>query len=125
MANDGRSTRQIKAALLAALSLRLGIVSPACNDVGVSRKTFYKYYNHDAKFRQAVDDLGEVALDFAEAKIFAAMDAGDWRAAAFVLRTRGRKRGYAEHYDALQEGAEVDIEPVVILPPQEPYLLTE
>ena len=40
-----------KAQLLKALEKSLGIVSTACKSVGISRTTYYKYYNEDKDFK--------------------------------------------------------------------------
>ena len=44
-----------KKRLLIALEKHLGVVSSACNEVGLSRTTYYDYYNKDSKFKNAVD----------------------------------------------------------------------
>ena len=46
-----------KKRLLIALEKHLGVVSSACNEVGLSRTTYYDYYNKDSKFKSAVDEL--------------------------------------------------------------------
>jgi len=55
-----------KEKLLEALERSLGIVTPACKEVGISRNTFYEYYKTDIIFKEAVDDINEITLDFVE-----------------------------------------------------------
>ena len=55
-----------KKLLLEALERSLGIVTPACKDVGLSRETFYRFYREDDDFKKAVDDINDITLDFAE-----------------------------------------------------------
>ena len=55
-----------KKKLLEALERSLGIVTPACKEVGVSRDTFYRYYREDEEFKKAVDGINNITLDFVE-----------------------------------------------------------
>lgn len=74
----------------------LGIVSSACETLGISRTTYYKYYNEDAEFKKQVDDIGEATIDFAESKLFELIKSGNTAATIFFLKTKGKKRGYVE-----------------------------
>jgi hypothetical protein len=85
-----------KQALLQALEKSLGIITTACKQVGLNRSTFYDYYNNDQEFKKAVDDLQEVALDFAESKLLNQISKGDTTATIFYLKTKGKNRGYIE-----------------------------
>lgn len=88
-----------KKALLSALEKTMGVVTSACNKVGVSRSTFYSYYNSDKKFRDAVDDTSETALDFAESKLFSLIQSENPTAIIFYLKTKGKHRGYIERQE--------------------------
>ena len=88
--------QQTKKALLDALEKSLGIVTTACKIVGVDRGTFYRYYNEDEKFKQAVKDIENVSLDFAESKLLEQIKANNTAATIFYLKTRGKHRGYIE-----------------------------
>ena len=59
-----------KELLLKALERSLGLVTPACKEVGISRNQFYIYYNTDPVFKEAVDDINEVLTDFVEQQLF-------------------------------------------------------
>jgi len=90
-------TEQLKKErLLDALVKSLGIVSTACQNVGISRTTYYKYYNEDKEFKKQVDDISEVTIDFAESKLYELIDSGNTAATIFFLKTKGKKRGYVE-----------------------------
>jgi len=91
-----KSEQLKKEQLLEALTKSLGIVSTACLSVGVSRTTYYKYYNEDKDFKTLVDDISDVAIDFAESKLFDLMREGHPTAIIFYLKTKGKKRGYVE-----------------------------
>ena len=92
-------TNNKKKTLLKALEKTNGIVSTACKLAKVSRYTFYKYYNEDKEFKNNVDDVGELALDFAESGLFKLIKGGDKTAIIFYLKTKGRKRGYIERQE--------------------------
>lgn len=102
-----------KDALLSALKSNLGNVSKTCEEVGISRNTYYTYLN-DEKFKSEVESIEESNIDFAESKLrelingvqmFAGQDEGEdiiYRkepnvtATIFYLKTKGKKRGYVE-----------------------------
>jgi hypothetical protein len=88
-----------KKALLEALEASLGVVTTACKKVGVSRGTYYLYYNEDDEFKAAVDDLQNVALDFAESQLPKQISEGSAPATIFFLKTKGKKRGYVERQE--------------------------
>lgn len=88
-----------KKALLDALAKSLGVVTVACKKVGVERSTFYRYYREDPEFKKQVDDLNDVALDFAESKLIEAMGETNVTAIIFYLKTKGKHRGYTEQIE--------------------------
>ncbi len=53
-----KSEQLKKEQLLEALTKSLGIVSTACLSVGVSRTTYYKYYNDDEQFKSRMNGDG-------------------------------------------------------------------
>jgi hypothetical protein len=85
-----------KEALLVALEKSLGIVTPACKEVGISRNQFYIYYNTDDEFKKNVDDINEVTLDFVENQLLKKIKDGSEKSILFYMKYRGRKRGYDE-----------------------------
>ena len=91
-----KSEQLKKEQLLQALTKSLGIVSTACASVGMSRTTYYKYYNDDEQFKSQVDDISDIAIDFAESQLFELIKGGNITAVIFYLKTMGKKRGYVE-----------------------------
>jgi hypothetical protein len=89
-------TEHNKKGLIEALEKSLGIVTTACKSVGIGRTTFYTYYNEDEDFKKAVDEIGNVALDFAESQLHKQIGDGNSSATIFYLKTKGKKRGYIE-----------------------------
>lgn len=92
-------TEQIKKAVLIALERSLGVVSEACKKAGIGRTTFYEWCRQDKEFKEAVNDVEAVALDFAESQLFKNIAAGKEASLIFYLKTKGRKRGYCEKTD--------------------------
>lgn len=95
-----KSEQLKKEQLLQALTKSLGIVSTACASVGMSRTTYYKYYNEDEGFKQSVDSISDIALDCAESQLFELIKEKNVTAIIFYLKTKGKKRGYVEKLQA-------------------------
>ena len=92
-------TKHIKEdAVIEALTKSLGIVTSACKQAGISRYTFYEWMK-DPAFKKRVDDIGDVALDFAESKLHKLIDDGVPSATIFYLKTKGKDRGYVERQE--------------------------
>lgn len=91
--------RHTKKSLINSLEKSMGVVTTACKNVGIHRSTFYEYYNNDEEFRKEVNDIGNVALDFAESKMFEQIQDGNTTLIKFYLATKGKKRGYVERQE--------------------------
>lgn len=85
-----------KQALLEALEKSLGVVTTACKKAGVDRQTHYNYMKSDPEYKKAVDALSDVALDFAESKLFELINTNNVAGTIFYLKTKGKERGYVE-----------------------------
>ena len=125
-------TSQYKKALISALETSLGVVTTACRKVGVSRRTYYDYYNSDEDFKREVDEMKEVALDFVESKLFESIEGvvigkdqdGETNvyktppnvtAIIFHLKTKGKDRGYTEKQEIEIESTENKVIEVKVL----------
>ena len=96
-----------KADLLIALTNSLGIVTPACKAVGISRDRFYTYYNEDPEFKKAVDDIQNVQIDYVEDQFFKKIKEGSEKSILFYMRYKGKKRGYSDSLDITSGGAPI------------------
>ena len=85
-----------KTKFLKALSKAYGIIAPACNAVGISRYTYYRWYHGDKEFREKADEIAETQIDFVESKLMQSINANDTTAIIFYLKTKGKKRGYSD-----------------------------
>lgn len=82
--------------MLAALEKSLGVVTSACRSVGIDRSTHYKWMTSDAKYKAAVADIENIAVDFAESQLHKSISKGSDTAVIFFLKTKGKSRGYIE-----------------------------
>ena len=89
----------------------LGIVTDACNTVGVSRKTYYHYLKTDTDFKEQIDDIENIALDFVEGKLFENIKKLDTASILFYMKTKGKKRGYIERQE-IEHSGEVNLAPM-------------
>jgi hypothetical protein len=115
---------QTKKALVDALHEHKGIVSHACQAVGVARSTFYDYWNNDPQFQKDASESQETALDHVEGKLHELIDGvtvvgeqGIYQkepnvtATIFYLKTKGKKRGYVEKVDVEHSGTIQQVTP--------------
>lgn len=92
-------TEQHKKAILEALEKHLGIVTTACRTVGIGRTTFYGWLNEDKEFAEKVEDVQNIALDFAESQLHKQIGDGNTSATIFYLKTKGKGRGFVERQE--------------------------
>lgn len=71
-------------------------ITATCQALGISRKTFYDWRAKKKKLAEALDEVEESILDFAESKLVEHIQNDDLQALIFFLRTKGKKRGYVE-----------------------------
>lgn len=88
-----------KKALVEALEKSLGVVSTACKAAGISRDTHYRWLKEDPEYKAQVEELSEVAIDFAESHLHKLIKDGNPAATIFFLKTKGKSRGYVERQE--------------------------
>ena len=88
-----------KDAMLQALERSLGIVTTACNAVGINRSTHYDWMRKDPEYKQAVKSIEDRTLDFAESHLHKLIKEGNPAATIFFLKTKGKARGYVERQE--------------------------
>ena len=102
MAKSMNKTEQHKKAIIEALEKSLGVVTTACKNVGVGRTQFYNWLKDDKVFAQDVDEIKNIALDFAESQLHRQIGEGSTAATIFYLKTKGKQRGYVERQEIHQ-----------------------
>jgi hypothetical protein len=100
-------TEQHKKAMLDALEKSLGVVTAACKAVGIGRTTHYLWMQEDSEYKKAVDELSDVAIDFAESQLHKQIKDGNSTATIFFLKTKGKKRGYIERQEIEATGGKM------------------
>lgn len=95
MTNQNR-TEHHKKSIIKALEKSLGVVTVACKSTGIGRTQFYEWLKHDEEFAEAVNELSNVALDFAESSLHRQIEEGIPSSTIFYLKTKGKHRGYIE-----------------------------
>jgi hypothetical protein len=107
-------TEQHKKAMIDALEKSLGVVTSACKTVGIGRTTHYAWLEQDLEYKKAVNEISDVALDFAESQLHKQIKDGNSTSTIFYLKTKGKKRGYVERQeitgaDGLPSNIQVEI----------------
>ena len=93
-----------KAQFITELEATMGVVSQACKRCGIDRTTPYRWAREDEKFKEDMEEIQNVVLDFAESKLYELVDEKHPTAIIFLLKTKGRNRGYVERQEMDIEG---------------------
>tara|TARA_R110000764_G_scaffold89383_3_gene170868 strand:- start:746 stop:1108 length:363 start_codon:yes stop_codon:yes gene_type:complete len=109
-------TEQHKKAVIQALEKSLGVVTTACMKVGIGRTQFYEWLKTDVKFAQDVDDIQNIAIDFAESQLYKQIGNGNTVATIFYLKTKGKHRGYMERIQTEHISDREPVEVKIIMP---------
>jgi hypothetical protein len=97
-ANNTRDVIKKRERFVLSLAETLGNVTEACKLAGISRRTYYNWYEESPEFRQAVQDVHETRLDMLEeAALKKALEKQDTTMLIFLLKTQAAQRGYQEH----------------------------
>lgn len=75
------------------LEKSLGVISLALQKSEVSREEYESWLLNKA-FKQRVDSINELSIDFVENKLLKRIREDDLNAIQFYLKTKGKKRGY-------------------------------
>lgn len=89
-------TEHKKKAMVDALEKTLGVVTFACKQVGIGRTQHYEWLKKDPEYKEAVESIKDICLDFAESQLHKQIKEGNTTATIFYLKTQGKQRGYTE-----------------------------
>jgi len=84
-----------KALMLKALVKANGVITLAAQLACVSRQSHYLWLKSDDDYRDMADSIYEIAIDIAELKLLKHISEENLMAIMFMLRTRGKDRGYS------------------------------
>jgi len=93
----------LKKAMLEALEKSLGVVTTACKQVGIDRGTHYRWLKEDTEYADQVKAIENVTLDFAESQLHKQILDGNTTATIFLLKTKGKSRGYIERQEVVTD----------------------
>jgi len=85
-----------KKLMLEALKGQLGVITSAAKQLGISRRTHYRWIGEDENYKKAIEELPELVLDFVENALFKKIQEGDAPSIHFYLKHKGRIRGYLD-----------------------------
>ena len=85
--------------MLKALEKSLSVVTTAVRSVGINRQTHYNWLRDDPKYAAEVKSIEDITLDFAESQLHKQIQDGNVTATIFLLKTKGKKRGYVERQE--------------------------
>lgn len=102
---DQKRTAEAKKRFLAAMEKSLGVVTTACQMTGTGRTTYYEWMEKDPDFAKDIAGIEEIVLDFAESKLHKQVESGNTVATIFLLKTKGKKRGYIERQELDHSGS--------------------
>ena len=103
-----------KKAMIAAMEKALCIVTTACKIVGIDRSSHYNWLQQDENYKNAIDALEDVVLDFGESHLHKRIKAGSDASTIFFLKCKGRKRGYYEQADDIEDNQDKQGEEFVV-----------
>lgn len=89
-----RRLRHRQHAFIIALEKTFGNVSQAATLTGILRDRHYDWLKKYEDYRQKVDTMTELSIDFVESKLFQRINEGSTSDIQFYLRTKGKARGY-------------------------------
>ena len=95
-----------KEEFLYAFERSLALVASACRKIGISRPTFYNWYNDDPEFKEKVDEIRELSKDSVEQRIYNKIKNGDTAMIIFYAKTKMKDRGYVERHEVTGKDGE-------------------
>jgi len=95
-----------KEAFIIAYKENFGNITISCEAAGISRAAYSSWIKSDEEFRTRLAEIEpeEIMLDFGEHKLMERISKGDTLATMFLLKTKGKRRGYIERQEVAHEG---------------------
>ncbi len=110
-----------KEAFIIAYKENFGNITISCESAGVSRSSYNVWIKNDPEFAKKLAEIEpeEIMLDFGEHKLMERIAKGDTLATMFLLKTKGKRRGYIERQEVAHEGDVVKQITVNVVRPEE------
>lgn len=88
--------------------------------IDITRDAIYKRKENNPAIAEAFIEAEDEMLDIAESKLIAAIKRGEMKPIMFYLRTKGKRRGYAERQEITgAEGKPIEVDPLAKLSREE------
>jgi hypothetical protein len=72
--------------------------------VGIARSTHYLWVSTDEAYKEAVEGVADLTLDFVESQLHKQIQKGEVTSTIFYLKTKGKKRGFIEKQEIEHSG---------------------
>jgi len=110
-----------KEAFIIAYKENFGNITISCEASGVGRTQYKTWLKDDPDFAKRLAEIEpeEIMLDFGEQKLMERIARGDTLATMFLLKTKGKRRGYIEKQEVAHEGDVVKQITVNVVRPEE------
>jgi len=82
--------------MIRSMQQNYGIVTKALKAAHVSNSLYYRWLKKCPKFKKAIEDVEDYALDFVEDALLKNIKKGDKTCIIFYLKCKGKRRGYIE-----------------------------
>lgn len=106
----GRLTREKLNQIAQIYEKKSGNITATCLAANIGRRSFYRYLENDAKFKEMIEDVNESLVDLAETKLLTLINEGDRESILFMLRTKGKDRGYGNITQNVKLSGDVKVE---------------
>ncbi|CAB5217813.1 hypothetical protein UFOVP203_18 [uncultured Caudovirales phage] len=108
-----------KEAFIIAYRENFGNITISCQACGISRTMYQNWMKNDMEFRKTLAEIEpeEIMLDWGEHKLMERITKGDTLATMFLLKTKGKRRGYIEKQEIVHEADVVKQITVNVLKP--------
>lgn len=99
-----------KTKLIRLYEKHFGNITLACKEAKISRQLFYYYKKTDVNFENALNQikLDDLIVDLAEEALIRLIKKGNVAAILFVLKTKGKSRGYSQDFIFEQSSNKID-----------------
>lgn len=83
-----------KEQFLEALEKSMGIISQAAKKIGIDRTTPYRWANEDEEFKEKINEVQNIVVDFGETKLYNLVEKENVTATMYLLNCKGGNRGW-------------------------------
>ena len=113
-----RTQEYTQAEIIEGLKASKGLIALTARKIGCSPKTIRNYIQRYEAVREVAELEADTIIDVGEARLVAIINdpshKDHWNAVRFLLRTKGRTRGYGDNMDITSGGEAIDRRWVIV-----------